>query len=67
MTMNDRQAARPAGHRDDAMSILLRKLVVIALRVLLAIIFGIIALFMPDACAARILPAVYCYMLVDGV
>ena len=69
MTMNDRAGSTtgwPPG--DDAMSNLLaQNWWVIALRGVVAIIFGIIALFMPGAALLAFVLLFAAYMLVDGV
>ena len=69
MTMNDRAGSTTGwSPGDDAMSNLLaQNWWVIALRGVVAIIFGIIALFMPGAALLAFVLLFAAYMLVDGV
>jgi uncharacterized membrane protein HdeD (DUF308 family) len=64
----ERVVVEGAGSTNDAMSALLaRNWWVIALRGALAILFGIIALFLPEATMLALVLLFAAYMLVDGV
>src|ERR1700738_2470263 len=64
----ERGGVEGAGSTSDAMSALLaRNWWVIALRGALAILFGIIALFLPEATMLALVLLFAAYMLVDGV